>query len=145
MDLQSLGELLATVRQMGNTSPQRRRLAQVEIHKKFSIPFACFAFAVVGIPLAETARRGGKGSGLALSLAILVLYYVLISNGETWAQEGRMGPALAMWLPNLLFLMLALLALHRARRVFADAAARSQLEAILHPRIRARWQACRSR
>ncbi len=28
-----------------------------------------------------------------------------------------------------------------ARRVFADAAARQQLEAILHPRIRARWQA----
>jgi LPS export ABC transporter permease LptF/LPS export ABC transporter permease LptG len=113
---QSLTELLATARQMKNTSPQRRRLALVEIHKKFSIPFACFAFAVVGIPLAETSRRGGKGSGFALSLAILVLYYVLISNGETWAQEGRMSAPLAMWLPNLVLLAIGLVASRRAGR-----------------------------
>ena len=40
---QSLPELLQVVRQR-NVSPERRRLALVEIHKKFSIPFACFAF-----------------------------------------------------------------------------------------------------
>lgn len=113
---QSLRELIATARQMKNTSPQRRRLALVEIHKKFSIPFACFAFAVVGIPLAETSRRGGKGSGFALSLAILVLYYVLISNGETWAQEGRMSAPLAMWLPNLVLVALGFVASRRAGR-----------------------------
>ncbi|PYQ35511.1 MAG: hypothetical protein DMF55_07265, partial [Acidobacteria bacterium] len=86
---QSLPELLQVVRQR-NVSPERRRLALVEIHKKFSIPFACFAFAFVGIPLADTFRRGGKGSGFAISLAILVVYYVLISNGESWAEDGRM-------------------------------------------------------
>lgn len=113
---QSLPELLATARRMKGVSPQRRRLALVEIHKKFSIPFACFAFAVVGIPLAETSRRGGKGSGFALSLAILVLYYVLISNGETWAQEGRMPAWIAMWLPNVVLLGIGALAARRAGR-----------------------------
>ncbi len=111
---QSLPELLETARRMRGVSPQRRRLALVEIHKKFSIPFACLAFAVIGIPLAETSRRGGRGSGFALSLAILVVYYVLISNGETWAQEARMGPALAMWLPNLLLIALGIVASLRA-------------------------------
>jgi LPS export ABC transporter permease LptF/LPS export ABC transporter permease LptG len=113
---QSLPELLETARRMKNVSPQRRRLALVEIQKKFSIPFACFAFAVVGIPLAETSRRGGKGSGFALALAIIVLYYVLISNGETWAQEGRMPAWFAMWLPNLVLLGLGLLAARGAGR-----------------------------
>jgi LPS export ABC transporter permease LptF/LPS export ABC transporter permease LptG len=113
---QSLLELLRTARQMKDVSPQRRRLALVEIQKKFSIPFACFAFAVIGIPLAETSRRGGKGSGFALSLAILVLYYVLISNGETWAQEGRMPAWFAMWLPNLVLVALGALAATRAGR-----------------------------
>ena len=69
-------------------SPERYRLAWVEIHKKLAIPLACLAFALVGIPLAETSRRGGRGSGFALSLAILVGYYVLLSSGETWAQNG---------------------------------------------------------
>ena len=113
---QSLWELLKTARLLRGVSPERRRLALVEIHKKFSIPFACFAFAVVGIPLAETSRRGGKGSGFALSLAILVLYYVFISNGETWAQEGKMNAALAMWLPNLVLIGIGFAASRRAGR-----------------------------
>lgn len=113
---QSLPELIRTAGEMKTVSPQRRRLALVEIQKKFSIPFACFAFAVIGIPLAETSRRGGKGSGFALSLAILVLYYVLISNGETWAQEGRMPAWIAMWLPNFVLLALGAVAARRAGR-----------------------------
>ena len=113
---QSLGELLATERRVRTGSPERHRLALVEIHKKFSIPFACFAFAVIGIPLAETSRRGGKGSGFALSLAILVGYYLLLSNGETWAQEGKMNPAIAMWLPNALLIGLGALASRRTGR-----------------------------
>src|SRR5262249_49899280 len=36
-----------------------RNLARVEIHKKFSIPFACIAFGVLGLPLGITNRRGG--------------------------------------------------------------------------------------
>jgi lipopolysaccharide export system permease protein len=113
---QGLAELLETARRMKGVSVERRRLALVEIHKKFSIPFACFAFAVIGIPLAETSRRGGRGSGFALSLAILVLYYVLISNGETWAQEGWMPASIAMWLPNLILLALGAVAARRAGR-----------------------------
>jgi LPS export ABC transporter permease LptG/LPS export ABC transporter permease LptF len=113
---QSLTELIETSRRMKTVAPDRRRLALVEIQKKFSIPFACFAFAVIGIPLAETSRRGGRGSGFALSLAILVLYYVLISNGETWAQEGRMPAVVAMWIPNLLLLVLGAVAARRAGR-----------------------------
>ncbi|HEY3171654.1 MAG TPA: LptF/LptG family permease [Thermoanaerobaculia bacterium] len=113
---QSLSELLKIARRLRGVSPERRRLALVEIHKKFSIPFACFAFAFVGIPLAETFRRGGKGSGFAISLAILVVYYVLISNGESWAQDGRMNAALAMWLPNLVLVGFGLAASRRAGR-----------------------------
>ncbi|MFN2387582.1 MAG: LPS export ABC transporter permease LptF [Thermoanaerobaculia bacterium] len=110
---QSLGELVATARRVRGRSPERHRLAWVEIYKKFSIPLACFAFAFIGIPLAETSRRAGRGGGFALSLAILVVYYVLLSNGETWAQEGTLPPAAAMWLPNVLLLVLGFLAMRR--------------------------------
>jgi len=110
---QSLGELLETARRVKGRFPERHRLAWVEIHKKFSIPMACFAFAFIGIPLAETSRRAGRGGGFALSLAILVAYYVLISNGETWAQDGKLPPAVAMWLANLLLVGIGFLAMRR--------------------------------
>jgi LPS export ABC transporter permease LptG/LPS export ABC transporter permease LptF len=107
---QSLGELLRTAARQRSEgrNPERLRLAWVEIHKKFSIPLACFAFAFVGIPLAESSRRGGRGGGFALSLAILVGYYVLLSSGETWAESGKLGPGAAMWLPNVLLVLLGI-------------------------------------
>jgi LPS export ABC transporter permease LptG/LPS export ABC transporter permease LptF len=116
---QSLGELLETARRMERESPENFRLAWVEIHKKFSIPFACLAFAVIGIPLAESARRGGRGSAFAISLAIIILYYVLLSAGETWGQQGRLPPGAAIWIPNVLLLAGGALAIARSGREHA--------------------------
>jgi len=113
---QSLAELAATARRMRRQSPENYRLAWVEIHKKLSIPFACFVFAVIGIPLAESARRGGRGSAFAISLAIIVLYYVLLSSGETWAQQGRLPPSVAIWIPNGVLLAAGAAAIARSGR-----------------------------
>ncbi len=106
---QTLPELWRAAHSLPQTDPGRR-LAWVEIHKKFAIPVACLAFALVGVPLAQTLRRGGRGGSFALSLAVLLGYYLLLSSGETWAQEGRMAPALAMWLPNLVLVLIGVAA-----------------------------------
>jgi len=107
---QSLSELISSARQARKDSiPERYRLAWVEIHKKLAIPLACVAFALVGMPLAERSRRGGRGSSFALSLAILIGYYVLLSSGESWAASGDVSPGVAMWLPDASLVTLALL------------------------------------
>lgn len=113
---QSISELLQTARRIRSTSAEDYRLAWVEIHKKLAIPFACFAFAIVGVPLAERSRRGGKGSGFALSLAIIVLYYVLLSAGESWAEDGKLAPGPSIWLANVLLVVAGLAAILRSRR-----------------------------
>jgi len=102
---QALPELWKSAHTLSRRDPERR-LAWVEIHKKFAIPVACLAFALVGVPLGQTLRRGGRGGSFALSLAVLLGYYLLLTSGETWAQEGRVAPALAMWLPNVLLVAL---------------------------------------
>ena len=105
----TLPELLATARSLPPSDP-RRRQALTEAHKKIAIPLACLAFAFVGVPLARSLRRGGRGSGFAVSLLILVGYYVLLSSGETWAVEGKLPPGFAMWIPNLALLAVGLAA-----------------------------------
>jgi lipopolysaccharide export system permease protein len=99
--LQTLAELWRNLRRP-EISPGRYRLLRVEIHKKLAIPVACLVFALVGLPLGITNRRGGRGSGFAVSLAIILGYYLLFNTGENWAEDGRVSPALAMWLPNVL-------------------------------------------
>jgi len=97
----TLGELRDLLRDPA-TIPEQRNLARVEIHKKFSIPVACLVFGLFALPLGINNRRGGKASGFALSIGILILYYILLNNGEEAAHYGRIPAWLAMWSPNLL-------------------------------------------
>ena len=131
--LQTLPELLRTARQVRGVFAARYRLAWVEIHKKFAIPLACLVFGLVGLPLGVTNRRGGKGSGFAVSIGIILAYYLLLNNGESWAEEGRLSPFLAMWLPNLLLLAVGIVLLLRREeeRRSAFSRARDRLRAIL--------------
>lgn len=110
---QGLRQLWGTAHSSSQEST--RRLAWVEIHKKFAIPVACLAFALVGIPLADSFRRGGRGASFALSLAIIVVYYVFLTSGETWAQEGRVSPGVAMWAANAFLVAIGALAALRPR------------------------------
>ncbi len=73
----------------------------VEIHKKYSIPFSCLIFVLLGAPLAI--RSGKKGMTMAISFSILffLVYYVFLITGEKLADRRLLEPWLAMWLPNI--------------------------------------------
>ena len=88
----------------------------VEIHKKFALPFVCFIFVLVGIPLGISTKKGGRTSGFTISLGIILVYYVLITAGEKNAMEGRISPFLGMWGPNILFLLAGLYLFIRSSR-----------------------------
>jgi LPS export ABC transporter permease LptF/LPS export ABC transporter permease LptG len=96
--------------------PQLRNKAKVEIHKKFSIPFACLVFAFLGLPLGFNRQHSGKATGFVMSIGVIFVYWFLISNGEKAAQEGSLAPWLSMWLPNIVFLVLAVVLLARKNR-----------------------------
>ena len=111
---QTLGELLARSRRV--RTPVESRLTWVEIHKKFALPAACLVFGLIGLPLGIVTRRGGRAAGFAVSVAIVLVYYVLLAAGEGKAIDGSVSPAVAMWFPNLLLLAVGLWSLARARR-----------------------------
>ncbi len=92
-----------------------RNLSRVEIHKKFSIPVACLVFALLGLPLGFSSRtRSGRSSGFAISIGVILVYWILLNNGEETARIGRMTPWMAMWRPNILLAALGLLLLVRS-------------------------------
>jgi len=76
----------------------------VEFHKKFSIPFACVVFAVLGVPMAVTTSRSGKGISASLAIAVFLVYYLFLVGGEKMADRGRLDPFLAMWSANFVLL-----------------------------------------
>jgi lipopolysaccharide export system permease protein len=80
----------------------RRRLAQltVEIHKKFSLPFACIVFVLVGAPLGMRVRRAGPAVAF-ISIGFFLFYWLCLVGGEELATRLLLPPWLAMWLPNM--------------------------------------------
>jgi len=87
---------------------------KVEIHKKYSIPFACVVFVLVGSPLAIRMSRSGMNMAIGLSILFFLVYYVCLIGGEKLADRGFTTPFLAMWSPNIGFSVLALLLLKKA-------------------------------
>ena len=84
---------------------------RVEIHKKFSLPFACIVFVLVGAPLGIMARRGGFAVATALSLGFFVVYWGLLIAGEELADRGLLSPILGMWSPNIVLAFVGILLL----------------------------------
>ncbi len=77
-----------------------------EYHRKFAIPFACVVFGLVGVPLGIQPARAVKVWGFALSLALIFVYYMLLTAGQALAEQNLAPAWLGLWLPNLAFLIL---------------------------------------
>ena len=90
---------------LSRRSIERRSLRyQVEMHKKFSIPFACLVFVLMGAPIAIKTGRSGTGWGISFSLLLFTLYYVFLVSGEELADRQLLAPWIAMWAANILLL-----------------------------------------
>ncbi len=74
----------------------------VEIYKKFSIPFASIVFVLIGTPLGIKAKKGSLGVGVTFSIGFFLLYWVFLIGGEELADRQLLSPFLAMWLPNII-------------------------------------------
>lgn len=111
---ESRSRSLSLTTQVEHSHRLKAKRYSVEWHKKFSIPFACVVFVLLGIPLAIVSARGGRGVSVGLSLVAFILYYVFISTGEKLADRGHLTPWLAMWTPNLVLGTVGLVLLYQA-------------------------------
>ena len=71
------------------------------IHRKFSIPAACFVFALIGLAFGISSRKDGKLASFVIGIGVIFAYYVCMYLAEAAAKGGLVSPHMAMWLPNL--------------------------------------------
>ncbi|MEE4272161.1 MAG: LptF/LptG family permease, partial [Thermoanaerobaculales bacterium] len=93
-----------------------RRLATVELHRRFAIPAACIVFALLAVPLGVGSRSGGRGRGFIVSIGVILAYYIMSNNGELLAVEGRIPAWLGVWFANLALAVTAIFLISRMGR-----------------------------
>ncbi|MES2766215.1 MAG: LptF/LptG family permease [Bacteroidota bacterium] len=77
------------------------RKFQVEINKKYAIPFACIVFALLACPLGVITRGGSFGISAAYSLGFFIFYWACLIGGEKLADRGITTPWLGLWIGNI--------------------------------------------
>lgn len=80
---------------------------QVEYHKRIATSFASFILTIIGASLSSRKRKGGMGMYLGLGLALSFLYIMLQTISATFAINAGTPPILAVWVPNILFAIVA--------------------------------------
>src|SRR5439155_271773 len=102
--------------QLKSENKRERSASRTEINKRFSFPFACVAFAIIGVPLGVTAHRRETSIGFAMGLIVATSYFLFVIIGDTLRGNPQAHPELLVWFPNVLFIVLGVFLFRRLAR-----------------------------
>jgi LPS export ABC transporter permease LptF/LPS export ABC transporter permease LptG len=111
-DLQTEELDWSELRQQLHTGPvEERREAARTMNRKLSLSVAPFVFALFGGLLGVRVRRGGRGAGILLSLAVTIVYYLISLLGESLARNRTVSTVIGGWMATAVMLLLSLVVL----------------------------------
>ena len=126
LDVRELGDISGVVKtltyeELNDFLAQQQRkgsdslfLIEVERHTRFSYPFSTFILTIIGVALASRKVRGGMGMHIGLGIALCFAYIMLGRVFEQIALGGSMPPWLGVWLPNIIFAIIAIVVYRKA-------------------------------
>ena len=80
---------------------------EVEYHKRFAMPFAAFILTLIGVSLSTEKRKNGMGTSISVGLALSFGYILFQTVSATFAINANMSPMLSVWMPNIIFAIIA--------------------------------------
>lgn len=94
--------------QKTETDPRRRREIRTEQIKRWMTAFAPFLFVLIGIGYGTVRGRAVRSGAAITTILVIIPFYLLQTVCENWAHAGKLPPALAMLVPNLLLLAIGI-------------------------------------
>ena len=107
-------ELKDYIEKQRNRGSGNLSIFEVEYHKRFASPFAAFILSTIGMSLSSRKRKGGMGFSLGIGIALSATYILLQGISATFSTNAGMHPALAAWMPNILYTIIAIWLYKRA-------------------------------
>lgn len=89
------------------------RTFKIRIQQKYSLPFVCVVFGLVGASLGVRPQRTGKATSFGISVIIIFSYYLIAFICNAMGEVGVLSPVLSAWLPIALFLGVGVVLLQR--------------------------------
>ena len=107
-------EQVAYNRMMVNHSITYIRRHEIELHRKFTLSFACLIFFFIGAPLGAIIRKGGFGLPAVISVLMFIVYYIIDNTGYKMAREGIWEVWQGIWLSSAVLLPVGIFLTYKA-------------------------------
>lgn len=90
------------------------RKHEMELHRKFTLAFACLIFFFIGAPLGAIIRKGGLGAPVVISVILFVIYYIIDNTGYKMARESIWPVWAGLWLSSAVLLPVGIFLTYKA-------------------------------
>ena len=80
----------------------------IEKHRRFSFPFSTFILTLIGVFLSSKKLRGGMGMQIGIGITLSFAYILFMRFATMFAIRGGIDPLIAVWIPNIIFSLIAL-------------------------------------
>jgi len=111
LDERQLDQLIKTQIQRGDASVSA---AQIERNNRYALPFSAIILTILGVALSTKKKRGGMGWNLAAGIALGFSYILFMQFSEMFVMTDTLPASVAIWLPNYLFTVIALVLYFKA-------------------------------
>ena len=99
-----LNQLIDTQKMRGDGNV---KFALIEKNTRFALPFSAFILTIMGVALSSKKRRGGIGWNIGIGIALAFTYILFLRFSQMFVHTGTLPPAIALWLPNVVFAIIA--------------------------------------
>ena len=111
LNIRELNDLIATQKMRGDANVM---YAAIERQRRVTMPFSVLILTIIGVSLSARKRRGGIGWNIAVGIALAFSYIFFLRMSEMFVYTDTLPPGIAMWLPNLLYMVIAYFLYRRA-------------------------------
>lgn len=89
---------------------------EIEYHRRIAMCAAAYILTVIGMSLSSRKVKGGMGVNIGIGLVLSFSYILFMTVTSTFAVSGITSPMVAMWIPNLIYIIIAIVLYRRASR-----------------------------
>lgn len=104
MNIRDLSDYIEQLRMLGESNV---KAYQIERNKRFAFPFSAFILTLIGVSVSSRKVKGGIGMQLGIGLLVAFTYLLFMQFSSQFAISGSLHPALAVWMPNITFIIVA--------------------------------------
>ena len=101
------GELVDYIHVLKSQGSDEIKLYLNEKHRRYASPFAFFILTLIGVSLSSRKIKGGIGMQIGLGLMLTFSYILFMQFASQFSLKGDLNPALAMWIPNIIYTFIA--------------------------------------